>query len=129
LLNSQVHKFNHLNSKSTFWNTVDYFRHEKLLEISPVHGPSKPFRGTVRDTSVSLGQELCKTHISTMECLKERRTPSRTKLGPSSLRRGPSTHWKLEKPKRAKFGKNNYSVLADRPGCTAGPSMTALFDI
>jgi hypothetical protein len=63
-----------------------------------VRRQSGPFRRTVRDTSVSLRQELCKTHISIMDCPKERRTPSGTKLGPSA-------HWKPEKPEGAKFGK------------------------
>jgi hypothetical protein len=36
---------------------------------------------------------------------------------------------KPEKPKGDGFGKMHFSVLADRPGCTDGPSATALSDI
>jgi hypothetical protein len=75
------------------------------MENSPVRGPSGPFWRTISNTSMRLGQKLCKTHISTTDCPKERRTPSGTKLGPSDLRRGPSTCWKPEKPEGAKFGK------------------------
>jgi hypothetical protein len=46
------------------------------MENSPVRGPSGSFRRTVRDTSMSLEQKLCKTYISTTNCPKERRTPS-----------------------------------------------------
>jgi hypothetical protein len=70
-----------------------------------VRAQSGPFRWAVRDTSLSLGQELCKTHISTADCPKERRTPSGIKLGPSDLRHGPSGRWRPEKPEGAKFGK------------------------
>jgi hypothetical protein len=34
---------------------------------SPSGGPSGPFRRIVRDTSVSLGQELCKSRIYAMD--------------------------------------------------------------
>jgi hypothetical protein len=52
----------------------------------------------------------------------ERRGPSETKRGPSGLRRGPSGRRRTEKPEGDGFGKMNYSVLVDRPGCTTGPS-------
>jgi hypothetical protein len=51
--------------------------------------------------------------------------PSKTTRGPCGLRRGQSGRWGTEKPKGDGFGKMNYSVLADRPGCTTGPSATA----
>jgi hypothetical protein len=59
----------------------------------------------------------------------EKRVPSKTKRGPSGLRRGPSGREEPEKPKGDGFGKMNLSVLADHPGCTAGPSATAVPDI
>jgi hypothetical protein len=36
---------------------------------------------------------------------------------------------KLEKTEGDGFGKMHFCVLADRPGCTAGPSTTALSEI
>jgi hypothetical protein len=55
----------------------------------------------------------------------EKQAPSETKRGPSGLRRGPSGQHRTEKPEGDGFGKMNYSVLTDRPGCTTGPSATA----
>jgi hypothetical protein len=50
-----VHKFIYNYSKSTVWNTVDYFGQEKLFENSPMRRLSRPFRRTVCDTKVCLG--------------------------------------------------------------------------
>jgi hypothetical protein len=86
-----MHKFIYIKSKSIVQNTVDYSGQEMFLEIIPMRGPSRPFQRTVRDTKVCLRQELCKTHIYTADCSKEKRAPSGTKLGPSGLKRGPST--------------------------------------
>jgi hypothetical protein len=55
----------------------------------------------------------------------EKQAASETKSGPSGLRPRPSGQRRTEKPKGDGFGKMNYSVLADRPGCTTGPSVTA----
>jgi hypothetical protein len=55
----------------------------------------------------------------------EKQAPSETKRGSSGLRRGPSGQCRTEKPEGDGFGKMNYSVPADRPGCTTGPSATA----
>jgi hypothetical protein len=55
----------------------------------------------------------------------EKQAPSETKRGPSGLRRGPSGRRRTEKPEGDRFGKMNYSVLADRPGCMIGPSVIA----
>jgi hypothetical protein len=60
-----------------------------------------------------------------MDYLKDKKAPSGTKLGPSDLRH-------VEKPENPKVMgsvKCIFSVLADRPGCTAGPSVTVLSDI
>jgi hypothetical protein len=65
-----------------------------------------------------------KTHVSTVDCPMEEQAPSETTRAPSGLRRGPSGRWGTEKPDGSGFGKMNYSVLADRPGCTTGPSAT-----
>jgi hypothetical protein len=43
---------------------------------------------------------------------------------PSETTRGPSGRRGTEKPEGDGFGKMNYSILADRPGCTTGPSAT-----
>jgi hypothetical protein len=55
----------------------------------------------------------------------EKQAPSDTKRGSSGLRRGPYGQHRTEKPKGDRFGKMNYSVLADRPGCTTRPSAIA----
>jgi hypothetical protein len=60
-----------------------------------------------------------------MDRLMEKQASSETKRGPSGLKRGPSCRRRTEKPEGDGFGKMNYSVLADRPGCTTGPSATA----
>jgi hypothetical protein len=60
-----------------------------------------------------------------MDRPEEKQAPSETTRGPSDLTRGPSGRWGTEKPEGDGFGKMNYSVLADRPGCTTGPSATA----
>jgi hypothetical protein len=52
-----------------------------------MRGPSGPLRWTVCDTRVSLGQEHCKNNVYTADCPKEKRAPSKTKRGPSGLRR------------------------------------------
>jgi hypothetical protein len=52
-----------------------------------------------------------------MDRLMEKQAPSETKRGPSGRRR-------TGKPKGDGFSKMNYSILADRPGCTTGPSAT-----
>jgi hypothetical protein len=54
----------------------------------------------------------------------EKQAPSETERGLCGLRRGPSGWRRTEKPEGDGFGKMNYSVLADRLGCTTGPSAT-----
>jgi hypothetical protein len=56
-----VHKSIHLNFKSTVRNNVDYSGRESFMKKPPKRGLSGPFRWTVRDTSVYLEQELCKS--------------------------------------------------------------------
>jgi hypothetical protein len=60
-----------------------------------------------------------------MDCPMEKQAPSETKHGPSGLRRGLSGQHRTEKPEGDGFDKMNYSVLADRLGCTNGPSANA----
>jgi hypothetical protein len=55
----------------------------------------------------------------------EKQAPSETRRGPFGLRRGPSGRHRTEKPEGDGFGKMNYSVLADCPGCTIGSSVIA----
>jgi hypothetical protein len=59
-----------------------------------------------------------------MDRPEDKRGPSETSLGPFGLRRGPSDREGAEKPEGDGFGRMNYSGLADRPGCTTGPSAT-----
>jgi hypothetical protein len=63
--------------------------------------------------------------VYTTDHLEEKQAPSETTRGPSGLRREPSGRWGTEKSEGNGFGKMNFSVLADRPGCTTGPSATA----
>jgi hypothetical protein len=60
-----------------------------------------------------------------MDRLMEKQAPSETKRGPSGLKRGPSGRCRTEKPEGDGFGKMNYSVLVDHPGCTTRPSAIA----
>jgi hypothetical protein len=55
----------------------------------------------------------------------EKQAPSEIKRRPSGFMRGLSGRCRTEKPEGDGFGKMNYSVLADCPGCTTGPSATA----
>jgi hypothetical protein len=66
-----------------------------------VREPIGPFRRTVRDTRVSLGQELCKTRVNTADCSKEKQD----RLGPSLDR--PVVE-KPEKPEGDGFGKMHF---------------------
>jgi hypothetical protein len=72
-----------------------------------------------------LDRTNAKTHVYTTDRPEGKQGPSLYTRGPSDLRRGPSGRWGTEKPKGDGFGKMNYSVLADRPGCITGPSSTA----
>jgi hypothetical protein len=56
--------------KSTVRNTVDYSGQEKLFGKSPKRGPSGPLRRTARNTRVSLGQNQCKKHKSTLQTIR-----------------------------------------------------------
>jgi hypothetical protein len=95
-----------------------------------MRGPSVPFRQTVHDTKVCLGQKLCKTRIHTTTYPEEKGAPYETKLGLSGIRRGPSARLKTRKnPNVMGLVKCIFSVLADRLGCTAAPSAIALSDI
>jgi hypothetical protein len=126
-----VDKFIYNYSKSTVRNTVDYSGQEKLFgkkhicadRPSPCDGPSATL-GWASD------RNSAKTYVNTTDRLKEKQAPSETKRGPSDLRRGPSDRCKPEKtPKVTGSVKFIFSVLADRPGCTIGPSATILSDI
>jgi hypothetical protein len=55
--------------------------------------------------------------------------PSETKRGPFGLRRDRPVSEEPEKPEGDGFGKMNFSVLTDRPGCTVGSFAIALSDI
>jgi hypothetical protein len=60
-----------------------------------------------------------------MDYPKEKQAPSETQCGPLTV-------WSLKNLKNLKVTasvKCIFSVLADRPGCTVGSSVTALSDI
>jgi hypothetical protein len=67
---------------------------------------------------------------STTDCSKERRTPYGTKRGPSGPQERTVLPLKNQKnPKVLGSVKFMFSVLEDRPGCTARPSATAVSNI
>jgi hypothetical protein len=79
------------------------------LEITPVRRPSGPFRRTVRDTRVSLAQELCKTRVNYGLSEGEASTiqdQART-VQPQARTVRPSVE-KPEKPKGDMFGKMHF---------------------
>jgi hypothetical protein len=123
---SRCQRFIYNYSKSTVWNTVDYSGQEKLFgknrlstdRPGPCGGPSATPKWPSNRTAA-------KTQLHTADRPVEKQAPSETKRGPSGLRRGPSGRWGTEKLEGDGFGKMNYSVLADRLGCTTGPSATA----
>jgi hypothetical protein len=118
-----VHKFIYDYSKSTVRNTVDYSGQEKLFGKTPKRGPSGPLRRTVHDIRVTLGQEQCKNtrlhygpsdgEASTIQDQARTVRPVKTQ----------------KNPKVTGSVKCIFSVLADHPGCTTGPSAIALSDI
>jgi hypothetical protein len=57
-----------------------------------------------------------------MDRPEDKREPSEISLEPSGLRRGSSGRQGFEKLEGDGFRRMNYSGLADRPGCTTGPS-------
>jgi hypothetical protein len=59
--------------------------------------PSGELSATPRCAS---DRNYAKTHIYTMDCPKEKRAPSMTKLGSSSLRSGLSARWKTRETQR-----------------------------
>jgi hypothetical protein len=73
-----------------------------------------------------LDRTNAKTQVYTTDRATEKQAPSETERGSSGLRRGSSGRRRTEKPEGDGFGKMNFSVLADRSGCTTGPSTTYL---
>ena len=118
-----MHKFIYNYSKSTVWNIVDYSGQEKLFGKTPNRGPSEPLRRTVRDIRVTIGQEHCKNTSLHYESSDGKA---------STVRDQARTVRSVKNEKTSKVTgsvKFIFSVLADRPGCKAGPSVTALSDI
>jgi hypothetical protein len=74
-------------------------------------------------------RNIAENIVYTVDCPKVKRASPEIKRGSSDLRCGPYDHSKkLEKPESDGFSKMFFSILVDRPGCTAGPSVTALSD-
>jgi hypothetical protein len=110
-------------SKSTVRNTVRageaFWKNRLSVDLpGPCGGPSAIPGWPSNRTNA-------KTHVYTTDRPEGKQGPSEYTRGPSGLRRGPSGRWGTEKPEGDGFGKMNYCVLADRPGCTTGPSATA----
>jgi hypothetical protein len=123
-----VHKFIYIKSKSTVRNTVDYSGQEKPFGNSPMRGPFGPLRQTVRGTRVSLGQEHCKN-----TCKHYRLSEGEANTiwdEARTVRPQARTVRTLKNQKNLKVMgsvKCIFSVLADRLGCRARPSVTALW--
>jgi hypothetical protein len=118
-----VHKFIYNYSKSTVWNTIDYSGQEKLFGKTPKRGPSGPLRRTVRDTRVTLGQEHCKNtrlHYEPSDGEASTVRDQARTVRPVKTQKNPKVTGSV---------KYIFSVLADRLGCTIGPSATTLSDI
>jgi hypothetical protein len=125
-----MHKFIYNYSKSTVRNTVDYSEQEKLFGKTPKRGLSGPLRRTVRDTKVSLGQEHCinaSQHYGPFDG-KASTVRDQARTVRPQVRTVRSVK-NLKNPKVTGSVKCIFSVLADRPGCTTGPSTTAVPDI
>jgi hypothetical protein len=123
-------KFIYINSKSIVRNTVDYSEQEKLLGNSPVRGPSRPLRRTIRDTRVTLGQEHCKNKY--LHCGLSEGEASTVRDQAQTNRPQARTVRPLRKQKNLKVTgsvKCIFCVLIDRLGCMTGPSATALSNI
>jgi hypothetical protein len=71
--------------------------HENFLGFHCVANRLDPSDGPSVVPQITSDKNFVENHTSTMDCPKERRAPSETKLGPSGLRRGPFAHWKPKK--------------------------------
>jgi hypothetical protein len=115
---------------STIRNTIDYYEQEKSVGNSPKSRPSGPLRRTVRDTRESLRQEHCKKHC--LHCVLSEGEESTVRDQAWTVRPQARTVRPFRNQKNPKVTgsvKCIFSILADRPGCTAAPSATALADI
>jgi hypothetical protein len=112
-------------TKSTVRNTVDYSGQEKLF------GKTDQAR-TVRALAADRPQHQDDPRTESMQkyksTLRTVRRKSKDRPGPRADRPDSGADRPVgEKPKKPEgdgFGKMNYSDLADRPGCTTGPSAT-----
>ena len=112
-------------TKSTVRNTVDYSGQENLF------GKTDQTR-TVRALAADRPRHQDTLRTEPMQkyksLLRTVRRKSKDRPGPSADRPASGADCPVgEKPKKPEgdgFGKMNYSGLADRPGCTTGPSAT-----
>jgi hypothetical protein len=112
-------------TKSTVRNTVDYSGQEKLFGKT---GQARTVRAPAADRprhQDNLRTEPMQKYKSTLRTVrrKSKDRPSPRADRPASGADRPVGE-KPKKPEGDGFGKMNYSGLADRPGCTTGPSAT-----
>jgi hypothetical protein len=123
LIISQLHKFIYNYSESTVRNTVDYSGQEKLFLEKHLSADRPRHQGDPRTGTL---QE----HTLTLRTVRWRskHCPRPNADRPASgVDRSASENQK--NPKVTGSLKCIFSVLADRSGCTTGPSATALSDI
>jgi hypothetical protein len=112
-------------TKSTVRNTVDYSGQEKLFgktgQVRTVRA-SAADRPRHQDTLRTEPMQKYKSQLRTVRRKSKDRPSPRTDRPASGADR--LVGEKPKKPEGDGFGKMNYSGLADRPGCTTGPSAT-----
>ena len=132
-----MHKSIYINSKSTVQNTADYSGQEKLfgkctytrtVRALPADRPrhqGEPWTGTLQKQCLHYGLSDGEASIA----LDQARTvrPQARTVQPQAWTVRPVKNQK--NPKVTGSVKCIFSVLADRPGCTTGPSTTALSNI
>jgi hypothetical protein len=106
------------------------FRTGEVFWKTPKGGPSGHLQRTVCDTRVTLGQEHCKStslHYGSSDGEASTIGDQARTIRPQAQTVRSLKNQK--NPKETGSVKFIFSVLADRPRCTAGPSATGLSDI
>jgi hypothetical protein len=112
-------------TKSTVRNTIDYSGQENLFGKS---GQARTVRAFAADRPRHLNNPRTEPMQKHMSLLRTVRWKSKHRLRPCADRPVSGADRPVgEKPKKPEgngFSQMNYSILADRPGCTTGPSAT-----
>jgi hypothetical protein len=112
-------------TKSTVRNTVDYSGHEKLFGKT---GQARTIRALAADRPLHQDDPRTEPMQKSKSTLWTVWRKSKDRPRPRADRPASGADHPVgeepNKPEGDGFGKMNYSVLADRPGCTTGPSAT-----